>query len=91
MSFRPDGSYRYDDAAWRRVRTEVLERDGGLCQVRLKGCTVEAAAVDHIIPVSDGGTLFDPANLRACCRSCNATRAMFARRDPAQPKPSREW
>jgi hypothetical protein len=30
--------------AWRRVRPKVLERDGGRCQLRLKGCTVVATA-----------------------------------------------
>jgi 5-methylcytosine-specific restriction endonuclease McrA len=44
--------------AWQRVRPQLLERDGGRCQLRLKGCTVVATEVDHIVPASDDGSLY---------------------------------
>lgn len=53
------------------LRYDVLERDGFRC--RLCGITGKESVleVDHIIPVSHGGTTtFD--NLQTLCRDCNA-------------------
>jgi 5-methylcytosine-specific restriction endonuclease McrA len=57
--------------AWRRLRLAVLDRDLGLCQIRDEGCTRYATCVDHIVARVDGGDMWNPANLRAACRSCN--------------------
>ena len=44
-------------AAWRKLRTQVLARDGGLCRLCLANGRVTAAAhVDHIVPRSVGGS-----------------------------------
>ncbi len=63
----------YQNAAWRRLRVKILERDGYLCQIRLDECTNVATCVDHIMPVaiSDPSTYHDPDNLRAACKRCN--------------------
>ena len=74
------------NATWRKIRPGILERDGGLCQVQLEGCTKIATQVDHIHPLAYGGAPYDPDNLRASCASCNSTRANKARR-----RPSRQW
>lgn len=55
----------------KRVRFEVLHRADYTCQA----CGAKAADgaelhIDHIHPVSKGGTN-DPANLQALCRDCN--------------------
>lgn len=60
---------------WRRLRLEILERDGYRCQVRGARCRGEADEVDHIIPVADGGPIWEPSNLRASCSWCNTWRA----------------
>ena len=40
-------------ASWRTVRAKVLHRDNGICYL----CRAPGAdAVDHVIPVSQGGT-----------------------------------
>jgi 5-methylcytosine-specific restriction endonuclease McrA len=51
---------------WRKVRAEVLERDGYRCHY----CGEKANTVDHVKPVIAGGT-DDAANLRASCAPCN--------------------
>ena len=52
------------------VRFQVLKRDGHRC----RGCgatsEVEVLHVDHIIPVSKGGTT-DMENLQTLCQTCN--------------------
>lgn len=60
---------------WRRIRQQVLERDGHLCQIRGPNCTRLADQVDHIVPWDKGGAPYDPTNLRAACRRCNVGRA----------------
>lgn len=45
----------------------ILERDGRTCRY----CGQPANAVDHILPVSQGGDN-DPDNLAAACRTCNS-------------------
>jgi hypothetical protein len=64
----------YRTAAWKRIRLVVLERDGGVCQIRLRGCKGNASAVDHIVPVSAGGDWYALENLRASCANCNSRR-----------------
>jgi 5-methylcytosine-specific restriction endonuclease McrA len=90
----------YNRPAWRRVRLVVLERDGGLCQIRGPGCKVDADQVDHVVPVELGGAWYDERNLRAACGPCNRGRASAGdrvgtwrtnARYSTAPRPSREW
>jgi hypothetical protein len=57
----------------------VLERDGYICRINGPKCTMQATDVDHIIPVEDGGPLYDPENLRAACHWCNSWRGNMQR------------
>ena len=66
---------RYNDPAWRRVRLEVLARDGHRCRISGPKCKGLADQVDHIIEVDAGGARLDPTNLRASCSACNQARA----------------
>lgn len=97
MSYRRDGTWRYDDKQWRKVRSLVLDRDGHLCQIRDPGCLLDATHADHIIRPADGGGRFDPENLRAACSRCNQARggkvgaARTNRRHRRRVRPSREW
>lgn len=56
--------------AWQRLRKLIIERDGGLCRLRLEGCTRTAITADHIIGVAAGGS-DAPSNLAASCGNCN--------------------
>jgi 5-methylcytosine-specific restriction endonuclease McrA len=46
--------------------------------------------VDHVIPLTRGGDLLDPANLRACHRACNSQRGNRMTQRP-QERASRRW
>jgi 5-methylcytosine-specific restriction enzyme A len=65
-------------AIWQALRQQVWERDGGRCQGPYcrdaPSITLEAAHIDHIMPLSQGGTN-DLANLRTLCRRCHVLRA----------------
>ncbi|MGC5026276.1 HNH endonuclease [Tsukamurella sp. DT100] len=63
---------RCSNPAWRRLRTQILERDGNRCQrcgahgdqtgVRLE--------LDHITPVAEGGQ-DSPENTQLLCHDCH--------------------
>ncbi len=68
-----------------RIKRKIYERDGRACQICGRvtrfGGTYDtpwdplppSGSVDHIIPVSKGGTNED-TNLRWSCKSCNSAR-----------------
>lgn len=57
--------------AWRKLRQQVMARDGYLCQVcKRQGRLTEAQAVDHIINKASGGT-DELTNLQAICHACH--------------------
>jgi hypothetical protein len=57
------------DHNWRKIRASILQRDGFICTY----CGRHAQSVDHIIPLSKGGTN-DPDNLTAACNTCNSSK-----------------
>jgi len=62
--------YSSKGTAWEKVRKQVLERDGYMCQLQYGDCEGEANTVDHVIAKANGGTdTMD--NLVAACRKCN--------------------
>ena len=52
---------------WKAMRQKVSDRARGMCQA--KGCTKPGRYADHIIERSDGGAVFDMANLQWLCAS----------------------
>lgn len=59
---------------WRRLRAQVLKRDGFMCQCEnCQGRVLIAHEVDHITPVFEGGT-DDLSNLRAINRDCHSVK-----------------
>lgn len=58
-------------AVSKRVRYEVLRRDGHTCRYCGGVAPDVVLVVDHVVPVALGGS-DDPSNLVAACRDCNA-------------------
>lgn len=62
---------RLKDDEWWPLRNEILERDKYTCAY----CGTDDAqwAVDHVIPLSRGGSN-ERENLVACCQPCNSSK-----------------
>ena len=57
---------------YRRDRRDRVRLDQPLCPVcQAQGYTVAGAEVDHIVPLSQGGSLMDRANLQHLCVLCH--------------------
>lgn len=52
------------------VRKIIIKRDGYVCKYCDKELTPKTHTIDHILPVSKGGTE-NPHNLVMCCEWCN--------------------
>lgn len=72
--------------AWRRIRAQVLARDGHRCQLQLPGCATTATHVHHTIGKEHGD---DTAHLLAACAHCNLATGK-PDGDPA-PRPRTRW
>ena len=60
------GDVRTKTAEWKRIRNIILKRDEHICQ----RCGDNGNEVNHIIPVTEGGT-DDLENLETLCASCH--------------------
>jgi 5-methylcytosine-specific restriction endonuclease McrA len=70
----PDSPYKTQQ--WRTLRPVIYQRDRGMCQTCDTPHPVapDAYDVDHIVPWNEGGSWFDPTNLRTSCRRGNRGR-----------------
>jgi len=71
----------YTSADWRARRLRILRRDAFVCRSCSRVAVGQAAHVDHIRPLEEGGT-DDDLNLQTLCSSCHGakTRAEQRRR-----------
>lgn len=68
-------------AVSKRVRYEVLRRDGHTCRYCGSAAPDVPLTVDHVIPVALGGS-DDPGNLVTACKDCNAGKSSVAPDSP---------
>lgn len=61
----------------RRLRFEVLRRDGHTCRYCGKTAEDTELTVDHVVPVALGGA-DEPSNLVTACQECNAGKAAIS-------------
>jgi 5-methylcytosine-specific restriction enzyme A len=80
------GAGRGSTRAWRLQRHRVLATHDGLCALcRAEGFHAFAVVVDHIVPVSQGGS-DDDANLQPLCYAHNVAKTA---RESRQVAPAR--
>ena len=61
---------------WGAIRRSILRRDQWRCQI----CGGHASDVDHIVELVDGGSFYEPSNLRALCDNCHKAKTAQARK-----------
>lgn len=62
----------YQSTRWKKIRIVVIRRAFGLCQdCEKRGILVSGNNVDHILPVSQGGAIWDLDNLQLLCETCH--------------------
>jgi hypothetical protein len=75
----------------KRLRFEILKRDGFRCRYCGANSSQVLMHVDHVVPVADGGG-DDPANLVTACADCNLGKSDVpldqSRLNPASPTQS---
>jgi len=74
---REQAHYKSDD--WRAKRIRVLTRDAFVCRSCGRVASGQAAHVDHIVPLEDGGSDQDE-NLQTLCRSCHGRKTRAEQR-----------
>ena len=67
---KPSKHYRYSTKQWRVIRAYILKRDGFRCTY----CGLFGNCVDHVIPISRGGS-DSILNLTTSCRPCNSKKS----------------
>jgi 5-methylcytosine-specific restriction protein A len=74
----------YMSPRWRSVRERKLRDNPAceLCLLKQPARYIVATVVDHRIPISQGGAIWDPANHQAVCTSCHNSKTATERRPP---------
>jgi len=70
------------DRRWRKCRRAFLHRNPA-CSA--DGCDHPASEVDHITPITEGGSVLDFANLQALCKSCHSKKTRRDQRQKTHP------
>jgi 5-methylcytosine-specific restriction endonuclease McrA len=85
---REKGNGIYNSREWREIRAAQLDREP-YCRRHREAwdVLVLAVQVDHITPLSAGGNLRDPKNLRSLCASCHSQVTLAALRQTALRPP----
>lgn len=74
---------------WRRIRAQVLARDGHRCQLRLNGCTTIATCAHHVAGRAVTGD--DPQFIVASCEWCNLSTGEPGREVDPTPTKRTSW
>lgn len=69
----------YRTAEWKARRLRILRRDAFVCRACSRVCYGQAAHVDHIVPLEEGGT-DDDENLQVLCSSCHGAKTRSEQR-----------
>ena len=68
---RPERHKIYSTSRWQKLRAYKRKRNP-LCEECLKhGRITPAVLVDHIIPIEEGGAVFEIENLQSLCSECH--------------------
>jgi 5-methylcytosine-specific restriction protein A len=67
--------FNYSSKRWKKVR-EIFIRQHPLCVACTeKELIVQASVVDHIVPISKGGSPWSFSNFQSLCKSCHDSKS----------------
>src|SRR5690349_15155628 len=69
----------YNTARWKRLRKQKL-REQPLCEECFEQTPrkfIPATDVDHVKAITDGGEVWDLANLRSLCHACHSRKTRY--------------
>ncbi|MFE3109354.1 HNH endonuclease [Kitasatospora indigofera] len=66
--------YGISSGTWRKLKARVRRRDNGCCYM-CGDADAEAYVLDHITPVSEGGSVTNLDNLGLACGPCDALKS----------------
>jgi 5-methylcytosine-specific restriction endonuclease McrA len=79
---------------WQRLRAHILATHPPVCHIcnqpidlSLPGTNEMGPTVDHVVPITRGGAMWDPTNLRPAHRKHNGSKGDREHKPPR----SREW
>lgn len=75
-------------ARWNKIRLQVLDRDGWVCRKCGKSGRLQ---VDHIVPLEDGGAIYDLLNCQSLCVPCHLEKTRGENQVKPTPLEVKEW
>jgi 5-methylcytosine-specific restriction protein A len=77
----------YNRKMWAQRRRQVLASQPvcAVCDANL------ATEVDHVVPLDQGGSEYDPGNLQPICSPCHIEKTRRESRESPQRRPKRPW
>jgi len=82
LDARPNANDRGYDVDWQRCRAAHIAREP-----TCRHCGALADEVDHIVPLSAGGSKLDDSNLQSLCRSCHRKKTLADQSKYPPPRP----
>ena len=83
------GNAPYNDRKW-RAASAAYRKEHPLCVIcKRKGQLRSSEHVDHIIPLRDGGAMWDQSNWQALCASCHSSKTMTEIHDKSKKNEER--
>ena len=76
MRSRPAYEF-YHSTEWKHKRRNFLIEHPFCEECYRNGRLTKATLVDHIVPISQGGSLLDDNNLQALCSSCHGRKSIL--------------
>ena len=70
-----DNASFYNSKRWRALRNYFIQKNPLCAQCKREGEVKGAQCVDHIKPITMGGSMVDQKNLQSLCNSCHAKKS----------------
>jgi 5-methylcytosine-specific restriction protein A len=67
----PEERRFYSSYRWQLIRKHHRSEEPFCRECKAQGVIQVAECVDHIVPIREGGSPYDPANLQSLCQPCH--------------------